>query len=73
MDRLEAVETFGRGDPDAEIALKRAKSQAQVRPIGARLDLCFLYIARVKKQVPKAEEHVREAKEAQVQLEEKLE
>ena len=40
--------------------------------IGERLDLCLQYIARVKKQVARAEEHVREAKEAQVQLEEKL-
>ena len=76
VERLEAaLKLLGEDDPDAEplkIALKRAKSQAQVRPVGERLDLCLQYIARVKKQVARAEEHVREAKEAQVQLEERL-
>ena len=76
VERLEAaLKLLGEDDPDAEplkTALKRAKSQAQVRLVGERLDLCLQYIARVKKQVARAEEHVREAKEAQVQLEEKL-
>ena len=76
VERLEAaLKLLGEDDPDAEplkIALKRAKSQAQVRPVGERLDLCLQYIARVKRQVARAEEHVREAKEAQVQMEEKL-
>ena len=76
VERLEAaLKLLGEDDPDAEplkIALKRAKSQAQVRPVGERLDLCLQYISRVKRQVARAEEHVREAKEAQVQMEEKL-
>ena len=50
VERLEvALKLLGEDDPDAEplkIALKRAKSQAQVRPVGERLDLCLQYIAR---------------------------
>ena len=53
VERLEAaLKLLGEDDPHAEplkIALKRAKSQAQVRPVGERLDLCLQYIARVKK------------------------
>ena len=76
VERLQAaLNLLGEDDPDAEplkVGLKRAKVQAQVRPVGERLDLCLQYIARFKKQVARAEEHVREAKEAQVQMEEKL-
>ena len=46
--RLEAE-----NDPDAEpllkVALKKARVQAQVCPVGERLDLCLQFIARVKK------------------------
>ena len=41
---------------------------ALVRP----LDLCLQYVARVKKQVARAEDQVREAREAHAQMEEKL-
>ena len=46
--------------------------QARVRPVGERLDLCLQYVARVKKQLSRAEDQVREAKEAHAQMEEKL-
>ena len=73
MERLEAaLKVLGEDDPDAEplkVALKRAKVQAQVRPVGERLDLCLQYVTRVKKQVARAEEQVREAKEVQAQME----
>ena len=66
---------LGEDDPDAEplkVALKQAKLQARVRPVGERLDLCLQYVTRVKRQVARAEEQVREAKEVQAQMEEKL-
>ena len=40
--------------------------------MGKRLDVCLQYIARVKKQVARAEEQVRNAMEVQRQMEEKL-
>ena len=76
VERLEAaLKVLGEDDPDAEplkVASKRAKVQAQVRPVGERLDLCLQYVTRVKKQVARAEEQVREAKEVQAQMGEKL-
>ena len=76
MERLEAaLKVLGEDDPDAEplkAAVKRAKVQAQVRSVEERLDLCLQYIARVKKQVARAEEQVRYAMEVQRQIEEKL-
>ena len=63
VDRLAAAfKVLGEDDPDAEplmAALTRAKVQAQVRPVGERLDLCLQYVTRVKKQVARAEEQVR--------------
>ena len=75
VERLEAaLKVFGEEDPDAEPlkALKQARIHARVRPVGERLDLCLQYIARVKKQVARAEEQVRNAMEVQRQMEEKL-
>ena len=66
---------LGEDDPDAEplkVALKQARVQARVRPVGERLDLCLQFVARVKKQLARAEDQVREAREAQAQMEEKL-
>ena len=76
VGRLEAaLQLLGEDDPDAEplkVALKQARMQARVRPVGERLDLCLQYVARVKKQVARAEDQVREAREALAQMEEKL-
>ena len=76
VQRLEAALTaLGENDSDAEplkAALKQARSQARVRPMGERLDLCLQYVARVKKQVAKAEEQVRAAQEVLRQTQEKL-
>ena len=45
VGRLEAaLALLGEDDPDAEplkVALKQAKLQARVRPVGKRLDLCL--------------------------------
>ena len=73
--RLEALQLFGEDDPVAEplkVVLKKARVQAQVRPVGERLDLCLQHIARVKKHVARAEDHVRAAREVRAQMEEKL-
>ena len=43
-----------------------------MRPVGERLDLCLQYIARVKKQVARAEDHDRAASEVHSQMGEKL-
>ena len=70
-----ALALLGEDDPDAEplkVAFKQAKLHARVCPVGERLDLCLQYATRVKKQVARAEEQVREAKEVQAQMEEKL-
>ena len=76
VGRLEAaLRLLGEDDPDAEplkVALKQARMQARVRPVGERLDLCLQYVARVKKQLTRAEDQVREAREAHAQMEEKL-
>ena len=70
--RLEAaLQMLGEDDPDEEplkVALKKARVQAQVRPVGERLDFCLQYIARVKKQVARAEDHVRAAREVHSQM-----
>ena len=54
-ERLEAaLKVLGEEDPDAEplkAAFKQARIHVRVRAVGERLDLCFQYIARVKKQV----------------------
>ena len=72
VGRVEAaLALLGEDDPDAEplkVALKQAKLQARVRPVGERLDLRLQYV----RQVARAEEQVREAKEVQAQMEEKL-
>ena len=68
-------ESVGRGGPDAEhlkAALKQARIHARLRPVGERLDLCLRCVARVEKQVARAEEQVRDAMEVQRQMEEKL-
>ena len=76
VGRLEAaLQLLGEDDPDAEplkVALKQARMQARVRPVGERLDLCLQHVARVKKQVARAEDQVREAREVFAQMEEKL-
>ena len=66
---------LGEDDPVAEplkVVLKKVKVQAQVRPVGERLDLCLQHVARVKKQVARAEDHFRAAREVNSQMEEKL-
>ena len=76
VKRLEAALTaLGEDDPDAQplkVALKQARIHARVRPVGERLDLCLNCIARVKKQVARAQEQVRAAQHVQQQMEEKL-
>ena len=54
-----ALQLLGEDDPDAEplkVALKQVRMHARVRPVGERLDLCLQYVARVKKQVARAED-----------------
>ena len=72
VGRLEAaLRLLGEDDPDAEplkVVLKQARMQARVRPVGERLDLCLQYVARVKR----AEDQVREAREAHAHMEEKF-
>ena len=76
VGRLEAaLKVLGENDPDAEplkAALKQAGIHARVWPVGERLDLCLQYVARVKKQLARAEDQVRTAQEVQRQTEEKL-
>ena len=72
VGRVEAaLALLGEDDPDAEplkVTLKQAKLQARARPVGERLDLRLQYV----RHVAWAEEQVREAKEVQAQMEEKL-
>ena len=55
-----------------ESSPQTARIHTRVRPVGERLDLCLQYISRVKKQVARAEEQVRNDIEVQRQMEEKL-
>ena len=63
VGRLEAaLRLLGEDDPDPEslkVALKQARMHAR-----ERLDLCLQHVVRVKKQVARAEDQVREAREA---------
>ena len=56
----------------AKVALQQARMRVRVRFVGERHDLYTQHVAQRKKQVARAQEQVREAREIQAQIEEKL-